>query len=83
MFTPTGFSQDIFAQRYVQTPEENWPIASRRLAVQVAKAELPAKQKEWEDLFYNVIVDNYFMPGGRIWFGAGRYNPSMMNCNVS
>lgn len=82
MFTPTGFSQEIFKARYVLTEDEVWPQAGGRVAQQAAVAELPAKQQLYREKFESVIVDNLFVPGGRIWYNSGRPNPQLLNCFV-
>lgn len=82
MFKPEGFSAEIFSQRYAFTPEETWEEACSRVARQMATAELPAKQKEYEDKFKNILVNNHFVPGGRIWYNSGRINPQLLNCFV-
>lgn len=81
-FVPTGFSQTIFKDRYAFTENETWPEACRRVAHQMASAELPDKQKTYQDKFYDVLVKNMFVPGGRIWYNSGRNNPQLLNCFV-
>lgn len=81
-FIPEGFSRTIFQERYAITPEETWSEACRRIARQMALAEAPEKQKTYEDKFYSVLVANLFVPGGRIWYGSGKNNPSLLNCFV-
>lgn len=84
MFTPTGFSLEIFKNRYTFTPEEPWAEngACRRVAKQMALAEVPDKQKIYEDKFFEVLSENQFVPGGRIWYNSGRNNPQLLNCFV-
>ncbi len=82
MFTPTGDSHKIFKDRYALTLEETWPEACLRVAKQMALAETANKQKTYEDSFNQVLVDNMFVPGGRIWKNAGRNQPNMLNCFV-
>lgn len=82
MFKPEGFSQTIFSDRYAFTPEESWEEATRRLAKQMALAEVPEKQKQYEEKFYEVLSENKFVPGGRIWYNSGRINPQLLNCFV-
>ena len=82
VFTPEGFSHQIFKLRYSLTPEETWDEACRRLAKQMAVAELPEKQKKYEDKFHEILVKNLFVPGGRIWYNSGRPNPQLLNCFV-
>lgn len=81
-FQPEGFSLEIFKDRYSFTPEETWQEASARVAKQMALAETPDKQKIYEEKFNNILVDNLFVPGGRIWYNSGRNNPQLLNCFV-
>lgn len=81
-FVPTGFSATIFSDRYALTPEETWTEFARRIAKQMALAEPVGKQKYYEDAFYEMIVNNHFVPGGRINYNSGRNNPQLLNCFV-
>lgn len=82
MYTPEGYSLKIFKERYAFTTEETWEEACSRLARQMALAEIPEKQKTYEGSFFNILSNNLFVPGGRIWYGAGRTSPNMLNCFV-
>ncbi len=79
-FKLTGFSEKIFKERYAIYPEETWEQASRRVASHVAGSEKPEKIKYWEDKFYNEIVVNKFLPGGRILYGSQRPRAALGNC---
>jgi len=81
-FEPTGFSAEIFKSRYAFTEDETWEEACKRVAKQVAIVEIPDKVKKYEDKFYDVLITNRFVPGGRIWYGSGRPNPQLLNCFV-
>lgn len=81
-FTPEGFSLTIFKDRYAFTENETWPEACKRVAQQMAIAELPDKQKIYADKFYSILSSNLFVPGGRIWYNSGRNNPQLLNCFV-
>lgn len=81
-FQPTGYSLDIFQQRYAFTPEETWEQACLRVAKQMALAEIPEKQKKYEQVFEEILYSNVFVPGGRIWYNSGRINPQLLNCFV-
>jgi ribonucleoside-diphosphate reductase alpha chain len=81
-FIPTGFSETIFKERYALTPEETWAEACERVANQVALAETPEKTKTYAAKFKEVLLNNYFCPGGRIWYNSGRKNPQLLNCFV-
>lgn len=82
MYNPTGFSEKIFKDRYAFTQEETWEQACLRVANQMALAELPEKQEKFRQIFNDVLVNNYFVPGGRIWYNSGRNNPQLLNCFV-
>jgi ribonucleoside-diphosphate reductase alpha chain len=62
-----------------RTPPEMW----RRIARELASVERPERRAEWEELFYWLLDDFRFIPGGRIMHGAG--NPkrvTLLNCYV-
>jgi ribonucleoside-diphosphate reductase alpha chain len=81
VYQPTGLSETIFKDRYIIHPEESWDNAARRVSDHVAKVENGAKEKIAET-FYEEIATNRFMPGGRIWYGAGRNKGQLLNCFV-
>lgn len=82
MFRPTGFSEQIFKDRYAYTDSETWEEACKRIARQMAIAERSEKVDKYESKFYDILVNNYFVPGGRIWYNSGRPNPQLLNCFV-
>lgn len=82
MYQPTGFSLQIFKERYALTEDETWEEACKRVAQQMSIAELPEKQKLYQDKFNSILVNNLFVPGGRIWYNSGRNNPQLLNCFV-
>lgn len=82
MFKPEGFSETIFKDRYAFTKEETWEEACSRVARQMSIAESPDKQKTYFDKFNSILVNNLFVPGGRIWYNSGRNNPQLLNCFV-
>lgn len=81
-YSPEGFSLKIFRDRYSFTETETWPEACLRVSHQMAIAEAPEKQKIYIDRFYDVLVKNLFVPGGRIWYNSGRTDPQLLNCFV-
>ena len=81
-YLPSGYSNEIFTSRYAFTEDESWDQACRRVAAQMAKAELPEKVARYEEKFYNALVTNAFVPGGRIWYNSGRPSPQLLNCFV-
>lgn len=82
MFKPTGFSEKIFKDRYAFTSDETFEDACKRVANQMARAEHPSKQKIYLDKFFEILSDNLFVPGGRIWYNSGRTDPQLLNCFV-
>jgi len=82
LFNPEDFSLKIFKDRYAFTPEESWSEACQRVARQMALAEYPEKQKQYEQRFFDILSNNMFVPGGRIWYNSGRTNPQLLNCFV-
>jgi ribonucleoside-diphosphate reductase alpha chain len=81
-YEPKDYSLTIFKDRYAFTEEETWTEACRRVSRQMVLAEVPEKQKKYEDQFYTILVKNIFVPGGRIWYNSGRLNPQLLNCFV-
>lgn len=81
-FTPEGFSDEIFHLRYAFTDHESWPESCHRVASQMALAEKPEK-RHYGEQFELILRKNLFCPGGRIWAGAGKTKPSMINCFVA
>ena len=81
-YAPQGFPLTIFRARYAFTQDETWEDACQRVAHQVAIAETPDKYKQYADKFTDILVKNVFVPGGRIWYNAGRANPQLLNCFV-
>jgi len=79
-FEPTGFSKDIFEQRYA-IPGETWSDFCTRVATHIASAENDEKKIFYTEKFYEIISENKFIPGGRINYGSGRHN-YLCNCYV-
>lgn len=80
-YQPVGLSETIFNDRYAIDKGETWDEASMRLASHVAGAETENRERA-KHSFYEEIVTNRFMPGGRIWYGAGRNRSQLLNCFV-
>lgn len=79
-FQPDNLGKRIFQERYAIHSEETWSEACTRVSSFVSGAEKPELIKHWQQKFYNELVENRFMPGGRIWYGCGRLKPSLANC---
>lgn len=82
MFKPTGLGEKIFQERYARNSDESWEEAASRVAYNISLAEQNGKTEVVEEQFKKEIVEGYFMPGGRIWYGAGRPSSQMLNCFV-
>ena len=81
-YEPQGFAATIFQQRYSLNASESWEEACRRVAGHVAAAEVNGTRTKWEDRFFEAMAHNQFIPGGRIWYGAGRPKGQLLNCFV-
>lgn len=81
MYEPTGFAQTIFAQRYAINDKETYVEACERVAKHIAVAENGNAEK-WAKRFTEVMANNKFIPGGRIWYGSGRMKGQLLNCFV-
>lgn len=82
VYEPQGLAKTIFDERYTAYEGETWTEASWRLSNHVAKAEPPNVRMGIAEEFYEAISTNLFMPGGRIWYGAGRPRAQLLNCFV-
>lgn len=81
-YKPTGYSLEIFKDRYALTSDETWEKCCERVANQVILVEKPEKRQYYFDKFNEILINNLFVPGGRIWRGAGRHQPNLLNCFV-
>lgn len=79
-FEPQGLGHTIFKERYAFDPDETFPQACHRVANAVAQAE--NHKVMWEENFSGMLLRGEFMPGGRVWYGAGRKKQAMLNCFV-
>lgn len=73
---PRGLGLTIFNERYAQDGE-SWDDACHRVAMAVSVHDIDMYEE-----FYTAIQQGLFMPGGRIWYGAGRQKQQMLNCFV-
>lgn len=85
----SGIRKTVFLDRYAlkdetgkpveQTPEETW----RRVAHAISLVEHKDKRQEWEEKFYDAMLNFTLVPGGRILSGAGTgYKVTFYNCFV-
>ncbi len=71
--------KDVEGKPLESTPDEMW----RRVAKGIASVEKKADRKKWEEKFYGVMEDFKFLPGGRIFAGAGTgFDVTYFNCFV-
>lgn len=81
-FQPQGLGLEIFKKRHAAHEDEIWPEACKRVAACVSNAEEGTARQHWYQVFKQFLEDNLFMPGGRIWYGAGRPRGQLLNCFV-
>lgn len=81
-YDPQGLALQIFQSRHAAHPNETWLEGGERVAQHVANAETGAARTKWRTEFQQVLQDNTFMPGGRIWYGSGRVRGQLLNCFV-
>ena len=82
MYRPEGFADEIFKLRYASHAQETWEEACKRVATHVAMAEEGDAIADFKDAAYSELVNNRFMPGGRIWYGSGKAKGQLLNCFV-
>ena len=80
MYEPQGFALEIFEKRYAHHQGETWTEACLRVAGHVSEAEDGSNVVKWKSEFLDVLQQNFFMPGGRIWYGSGRPKGQVLNC---
>lgn len=78
----TDFSKEIMLSRYAYPGETSWDEIVERVASHVSKVELNGEVLKWKKEFYDIIQPGDFIPGGRILYGSGRRNGSLLNCFV-
>lgn len=71
-------SELIFKSRYAISEEETWEQCCRRVATSIASVEKDSEK--WTELFFNMIHDQLFIPGGRILRNAGKPQTNLLNC---
>lgn len=81
-YEPKGFAEEIFRKRYALHEHETWLEACERVGQHVAMAEAGENLPKYRDEFRKLLQGNLFMPGGRIWYGAGRPKGQLLNCFV-
>lgn len=81
-YEPTGFALQIFQTRHASHDKETWLEACERVSLTVSNAESGDARTTWKDKFFSALSNNLLMPGGRIWYGAGRARGQMLNCFV-
>jgi ribonucleoside-diphosphate reductase alpha chain len=78
------FSQEIWASTYKDHNDFTIDDSFRRVAKTIASGELPEKQQEWEEKFYDMLTNFKGVAGGRILSNAGTEwkKTSFLNCFV-
>lgn len=81
-YTPEGIAEKIRIARYAWENNETWEQSCARVANHTASVEDVSVRNEYSSRFYSILVNNYFCPGGRIWYAAGRPKGQLLNCYV-
>ena len=81
MYEPKDFAEIIFKQRYAITTNETYEEACWRVAKYISMAENGNSEK-YAERFSKMMIENKFIPGGRIWYGSGRMKGQLLNCFV-
>lgn len=75
-------SVDVLLEKYAKGDEKTADDVRRRVARGLAAVEKPELRAEWEQRFYEVMVDG-FIPGGRVNSAAGtEIAATLINCFV-
>ncbi len=75
-------SVDVLLEKYAKGDEKNVDDVRRRVARGLAAVEKPELRAEWEQRFYEVMVEG-FIPGGRVNSAAGtEIAATLINCFV-
>lgn len=72
--------KEIWESRYAIHPGETWEEGCHRISSAISAAEAGEKIPKWRERFYNELVTNRFIPGGRIIRGSGRPLQALLNC---
>ncbi len=81
-YQPTGFALQIFHSRHAAYDGEPWEDACKRVAWHVANAEQGQDRVKHFEAFRSALLENRFMPGGRVWYGSGKARGQLLNCFV-
>ena len=81
-YAPSDFANKIFKMRYALHENEEWDEACERVSNHVSTAENGENIIRFREETNEILKKNLFMPGGRIWYGAGRAKGQLLNCFV-
>ena len=80
------FSKEIWKTNSKYKDEQSWSDTCKRVATSVANVEKTKKKRLlYKELFYDMMYNKYFAPGGRILANVGveeRKNATLFNCYV-
>ena len=75
-----SLQKEILNSRYALPTENTWDEVVDRVIRHVIQAEPANKQEDVSKQFHQVMNPMYFVPGGRVLYGAGRVKPQLLNC---
>lgn len=79
-YTLEGISQEIWDKKYRYNNEKNIEETWKRVAKAIASKEIDTSK--WGKIFYDLLYDFKFIPGGRITAAAGTKNNYLNNCKA-
>ena len=75
-----GLGLKIFEQRYSYPGEKDFSDRCKTIAKHVASAEKEDDKEDMFNRFYGSLTSGDLVPGGRIFYGAGRNKQNLLNC---
>jgi len=77
-----SISEELFGSKYMINGEISPDQVFKDIAEEIAGPEKPSVRKEIQKLFENMMIEGYFIPGGRILANARSYgHPKSRNYN--
>ena len=58
----TQVAETVLLEKGIITHKDEWDDVLHRIAKNIASVEEPSNKDYWEDKFYNIMADNYFLP---------------------
>lgn len=75
-------AQHIAKRQYMQTTDGSIAGMFERIAKWVAGAEPVEAREKWTQVYFDLMAEKKFCPGGRVLAGAGTQHGNVLNCFV-